>query len=1182
MPTAVFKDRVRETSSTTGLGSITLDGPFTGFQGFIVAGDGAKVPYLIEQGNQWELGWGTFHDGAPDTLDRDTVVASSSGGTVKVNWGAGTKQVRLSPPADSFVNRTGDNTLLGANTFQGVTTLTQQLRATEGIAGSPGYAFGSDTDTGMYRVGADTLGFSCAGNLVLSLHSTGLDTPASFAALRFISDVTVGTAPVTVTSTTLCPNLNADLLDGQHGAHYLSAANITGTVAIGKGGTGITGTPANGQLLIGNGAGYVLANIAGTANQVTVTNTAGGVQLSLPQSIATTSSVQFGRLGLGVGSDLSYSLKTAGDISVGGEIHCFGDITISKADPLYILHDPEFDIYLTLYTFNDNAFLGTATNHDLSFVRGTITDVYATLSSTTWDFKKKVLVPGASGFGATSPHIAGIEDPDTGLYWFGSNELWAVAAGDRVIDFRSTSIQVHKQILSILGTGTAPIHVFSTTLCQNLNSDMCDGQHLGTTATVQFSSLTLGNTGLHLLDTDASHDLIITPGSNLTADRTLTISTGDSGRSITLDGNPTLADWFDQSVKVTASPQFANATLESATPVLTLYPTGLSTSAFTISNVSGTQTVINKVSAAGTALIDFNPKTTDGTSAATFRFFRETNTTGAVSFDIYRGNNTSSRNASISGNGNSFVCAVLGNFGIGATNPSELLEVRGENVGGDSSIALVNTAATGTTVETAELKFALANNLDRIAKIVVKREGTFDSAGTSHTSFRFYNCLAGSPTEQMTILPSGMVGIGTTTPTQARLVVMPGSNANGLFLGQQSATEGGELVLDDATNAYHVDVISGTLRVMRHAGNNGAFQAHVMSINSIGVGIGTNVAESPLHIESTQNRTLRLDFRGGGASASYTWQSFEEDGTEAWRFFGRNDGSGINNSLQIVDASSNEVMTFLQGGNVGIGLANPASKVDILGQAINISNSRVNNAGKSGVMTSTHYSTAEEPVGIFGVGVTSTISELYFGGGFSTVNVPTVMKFFANTSNTSQGNIGTNIRFVIRGDGNCVLGSDSTPGTGATNNLVFAGGSTSPVLGAAAADLVHLAGVDNGAGNREFRVQPESGNYLAYGNNKLRTTGALTINSEGGDLLLWGHGGVSGQISLKSDGIRLGGPLRLAIIGSEPADPVSNTGTLYQKGTNLVIKYNDGGTIRYKYLDLSGTGVTWVHSTTSP
>lgn len=72
--------------------------------------------------------------------------------------------------------------------------------------------------------------------------------------------------------------------------------------------------------------------------------------------------------------------------------------------------------------------------------------------------------------------------------------------------------------------------------------------------------LTIPNSGLHILDTNASHDLIITPGSDLSVDRILTLVTGDAARTITLSGNPTLADWFDQAVKTTSSPTFANPT----------------------------------------------------------------------------------------------------------------------------------------------------------------------------------------------------------------------------------------------------------------------------------------------------------------------------------------------------------------------------------------------------------------------------------------------------------------------------------------------------------------------------------------------------------------------------------------------------------------------------------------------
>jgi hypothetical protein len=73
--------------------------------------------------------------------------------------------------------------------------------------------------------------------------------------------------------------------------------------------------------------------------------------------------------------------------------------------------------------------------------------------------------------------------------------------------------------------------------------------------------LTVPNSGLHILDTDASHDLIINAGSNLTADRILSIVTGDAARTLTLSANVSL----NQSVLTTSNPQFATIELGAAT-----------------------------------------------------------------------------------------------------------------------------------------------------------------------------------------------------------------------------------------------------------------------------------------------------------------------------------------------------------------------------------------------------------------------------------------------------------------------------------------------------------------------------------------------------------------------------------------------------------------------------------------
>jgi hypothetical protein len=73
--------------------------------------------------------------------------------------------------------------------------------------------------------------------------------------------------------------------------------------------------------------------------------------------------------------------------------------------------------------------------------------------------------------------------------------------------------------------------------------------------------LTLPNTGLRLLDTNASNYLNIKWNENDTANRTLNLVMGGANRTVTLSGNPTLADWFDQAVKIASSPTHVNLTL---------------------------------------------------------------------------------------------------------------------------------------------------------------------------------------------------------------------------------------------------------------------------------------------------------------------------------------------------------------------------------------------------------------------------------------------------------------------------------------------------------------------------------------------------------------------------------------------------------------------------------------------
>lgn len=90
-----------------------------------------------------------------------------------------------------------------------------------------------------------------------------------------------------------------------------------------------------------------------------------------------------------------------------------------------------------------------------------------------------------------------------------------------------------------------------------------DGDNSITISIPNTAIITFQNTGLHLLDTNASHDLIIKPGSDLTADRTLTLTTGDGDRTFTLSGNLTVesTSLIDQDLTADASVTFAGQQL---------------------------------------------------------------------------------------------------------------------------------------------------------------------------------------------------------------------------------------------------------------------------------------------------------------------------------------------------------------------------------------------------------------------------------------------------------------------------------------------------------------------------------------------------------------------------------------------------------------------------------------------
>jgi cytoskeletal protein CcmA (bactofilin family) len=146
----VLNDRVKETTTTTGQGTISLGGAATGFETFVTGvGDTNTTYYIIvhESDGTWEIGIGTIGDASPDTLARTTVIDTSAGNTTKIDFAAGSKTVFCTLPSSKavFLDADGDVTLganldvggnltvTGTTTFNGG-TLTLGDAATDNIA----------------------------------------------------------------------------------------------------------------------------------------------------------------------------------------------------------------------------------------------------------------------------------------------------------------------------------------------------------------------------------------------------------------------------------------------------------------------------------------------------------------------------------------------------------------------------------------------------------------------------------------------------------------------------------------------------------------------------------------------------------------------------------------------------------------------------------------------------------------------------------------------------------------------------------------------------------------------------------------------------------------------------------------------------------------------------------------
>ena len=182
----VLNDRVKETTTTTGTGTINLGGAQTNFETFVAGIGNSNTTYyaIVHRSNaEFEIGLGTITDASPDTLARTTIISSSNSDSA-VDFSAGTKDVFCTMPASKAVHEDGSSDV----------TLPNDL-----ILGSDAAVlkFGADSDTTLTHTDGTGLTLNSTNKLLFRDSALGINSSAD-GQLDLFADTEIQLAATTV------------------------------------------------------------------------------------------------------------------------------------------------------------------------------------------------------------------------------------------------------------------------------------------------------------------------------------------------------------------------------------------------------------------------------------------------------------------------------------------------------------------------------------------------------------------------------------------------------------------------------------------------------------------------------------------------------------------------------------------------------------------------------------------------------------------------------------------------------------------------------------------------------------------------------------------------------------------------------------------------------------------------
>ena len=294
-----------------------------------------------------------------------------------------------------------------------------------------------------------------------------------------------------------------------------------------------------------------------------------------------------------------------------------------------------------------------------------------------------------------------------------------------------------------------------------------------------------------------------------------------------------------------------------------------------------------------------------------------------------------------------------GNVGIGTTSPQTALEIFKSTSSGKNILHVYNNSAGASSTVGIGWSENSANNGNYNSYLYTVRTPTNEVRLDATTDKRFVirTGTGGSdPTERMTVLSGGNVGIGTTSPSNLLHV----NNASGTLAGIRvdtvaaTAGNGGALVLNAPSGSNHlmfevagsqkwIQYISGNDLRLYDSADRVTFQA------GGNVGIGTTSPTGNLEIAKTASGALgaNLFLRNNAAVAAGNAVQISMaansggDATTPTTKIVMTEAAGAYSKLGFFTYAADGVverLTIANGGNVGIGTTTPGSKLEVSGQ----------------------------------------------------------------------------------------------------------------------------------------------------------------------------------------------------------------------------------------------------------